>query len=155
MSKNYVQGKFKPKNPEKYDGDPTNIIFRSSYELKMLNYCDLKESVISYKSEEFWVPYVSPIDGRVHRYFPDFFIKYKDKNGDIRKVVIEVKPEKDLVEPEKNPKRRTKSWAYRVQTWVKNKAKWEAAKKMCSEKGWEFRVFSEKEIFGKTNNGIV
>jgi hypothetical protein len=144
---NYSQGKFKPKNPQKYDGDPTNIVFRSSYELKFMHYCDLTESVISYQSEEFWIPYQDPISGNVKRYFPDFFIKYKDKNGNIRKAVIEVKPKKDLIEPEKNPKRRTRSWAYRVQMWAKNQAKWEAARKWCETKNYEFKIMTEKELF--------
>lgn len=142
----YRQGKFKPRNPNKYKGDPTNIIYRSSYEFKMFEHCDLTESVLEWGSEEFFIPYISPIDGKYHRYFPDIFMKYKDKNGNIRKVVIEIKPAKDLVEPEKNPKRRTKAWAYKVQSWAKNNAKWEAAKKICEQKNWEFRVFTEKEL---------
>lgn len=145
----YRQGKFKPRNPSKYKGDPTNIVYRSSYELKMFEHCDLTESVLEWRSEEFFIPYISPIDGKCHRYFPDVFLKYKDMHGEIRKVVIEIKPAKDLVEPEKNPKRRTKSWIYRVQNWARNNAKWDAAKKMCDQKGWEFRIFTEKELFGK------
>jgi hypothetical protein len=146
--KSYQQGKFKPKNISKYAGDPTNIIYRSSYELKMLQYCDLNESVIEYKSEEFFIPYQNPISGSIRRYFPDIFMKYKDSSGDIRKVVIEIKPQKDLVEPERNPKRKTKSWVYRVQTWAVNQAKWTAARKYCDERGFEFRIFTEKELFG-------
>lgn len=142
----YNQGKFKPKNPNKYKGDCTNIIYRSSYELKFMQYCDLTESILAYQSEEFCIPYISPIDGKYHRYYPDFFIKYKDKNGDIRKAVIEIKPEKDLKEPEKNPKRKTKSWAYRVKTWAINQQKWNAAKKFCEERNYEFRIFTESEL---------
>lgn len=143
---NYTQGKFRPKNPSKYNGDATNIVYRSSYELKFMQYCDLSENVLSYQSEEFYIPYVSPIDGKYHRYFPDFYVKYKDKNGNIRNVIIEVKPKKDLKEPEKNPKRRTKSWAYQVKTWAVNQQKWSAARKYCEDKGWEFRIFSEQEL---------
>lgn len=102
----YRQGKFKPLHPEKYKGDPTGICYRSSYELKFMNYCDLNESISEWKSEEFFVAYRSPIDNRIHRYFPDFFIKYKDKEGNIRKVVIEVKPAKDLKMPNQSPKRK-------------------------------------------------
>ncbi len=142
----YNQGKFRPKNPDKYDGDCTEIIYRSSYELKFMEYCDLSESILSYQSEEFFIPYVSPLDGRTHRYFPDFLIKYKDKQGNIKKAIIEVKPQKDLIEPEKNPKRKTRSWAYRVKTWAVNQHKWNAAKKYCKERGWEFRVFTEREL---------
>jgi hypothetical protein len=145
-NKNYKQGKFKPKNPQKYDGNPTEIYFRSSYELKMFQYCDLTESVISYQSEEFCIPYRSPIDGRIHRYFPDIKLKYKDKDGTIRNLVVEVKPAKDLKMPETNPKRRTKSWAYSVKMWAINQAKWEACREYCKDRGWEFKIFTEKEL---------
>ncbi len=142
----YRQGKFKPKNPQKYKGDPTNIVYRSSYELKFMNYCDLNESINQWRSEEFFIPYRSPLDGKVHRYFPDFFVKYKDKNGNDRTLVVEIKPEKDLKMPPTNPKRKTKSWAYQVQTWVKNQAKWEAAKEWCEDRNYEFRILTEKEL---------
>jgi hypothetical protein len=139
--KKYRQGKYKPRNPEKYSGDPTNIIYRSSYELKFMQYCDLTESVNSWKSEEFFIPYVSPIDNKVHRYFPDFFIKYKNKN-----LVIEIKPQKDLKMPQQNPKVKTKSWAYQVKTWLVNEAKWNAAKEWCADRNYEFRILTEKEL---------
>jgi len=145
-NKNYNQGKFKPKNPQKYGGDPTNIVYRSSYELKFMQYCDLTEDVISYQSEEFFIPYRSPIDNRIHRYFPDFFIKYKDKEGNMRKVIIEVKPKKDLKMPETNPKRRTKSWVYSVKAYAVNQAKWSAAREFCADRGYEFRIFTEDEL---------
>lgn len=142
----YRQGKYRPQNPEKYNGDPTNIVYRSSYELKFMQYCDLTESVNGWKSEEFWIPYRSPIDNKIHRYFPDFFVKYKDKNGNNRHLVVEIKPQKDLKMPEANPKRKTKSWAYAVKTWAVNQAKWEAAKEYCADRNYEFRVLTEKEL---------
>ena len=145
-NKNYNQGKFKPKNPQKYGGDPTNIVYRSSYELKFMQYCDLTEDVISYQSEEFFIPYRSPIDDRIHRYFPDFFIKYKDRGGNIRKAIIEVKPEKDLKMPDQNPKRRTKSWVYSVKTYAVNQAKFSAAREFCADRGWEFKIFTEEDL---------
>lgn len=145
-NKNYNQGKFKPKNPQKYGGDPTNIVYRSSYELKFMQYCDLNEDVISYQSEEFFIPYRSPIDDRIHRYFPDFFIKYKDRGGNTRKAIIEVKPEKDLKIPEQNPKRRTKSWVYSVKTYAVNQAKFSAAREFCADRGWEFKIFTEEDL---------
>ena len=142
----YRQGKYRPQNPEKYNGDPTNIVYRSSYELKFMQYCDLTESVNGWKSEEFWIPYRSPIDNKIHRYFPDFFVKYKDKNGNNRHLVVEIKPQKDLKMPETNPKRKTKSWAYSVKTWAVNQAKWEACREYCKDRGWEFKVFTEREL---------
>lgn len=145
-NKNYKQGKFKAKNPQKYDGNPTEIYFRSSYELKFMQYCDLTENIISYQSEEFWIPYRSPIDNKIHRYFPDFFVKYKDKNGNNRHLVVEIKPQKDLKMPETNPKRKTKSWVYAVKTWAVNQAKWEAAREYCADRNYEFRVLTEKDL---------
>ena len=142
----YHQGKFRPRNPQKYGGDVSNIVYRSSYELKFMQYCDLTESVNSWKSEEFWIPYRSPLDGKTHRYFPDFFLKYKDKDGKVRNLVVEVKPAKDLKEPQTNPSRRTKSWAYSVKMWAINQAKFEAAKEWCADHNYEFRIFTEKEL---------
>ena len=142
----YRQGKFKPLHPEKYKGDPTGICYRSSYELKFMNYCDLNESISEWKSEEFFIPYRSPIDNRIHRYFPDFFIKYKDKEGNIRKVIIEVKPKKDLKMPDQSPKRKTKSWVYSVKAYAVNQAKWNAAREFCADRGYEFRIFTEDEL---------
>jgi hypothetical protein len=137
----YKQGKYKPKNPNKYSGDPTKIIYRSSYELKFMQYCDLAENVNLWKSEEFFIPYISPIDGKVHRYFPDFFVKYKD-----RSLVIEIKPQRDLKMPEKNPKIKTKSWAYSVKMWALNQAKWKAAREWCEDRKYEFRILTEKDL---------
>ena len=145
----YHQGKFRPRNPQKYNGDISNIVYRSSYELKFMQYCDLTESVISYQSEEFWIPYRSPLDGKIHRYFPDFFLKYKDKDGKTRNMVVEIKPAKDLKEPQTNPTRRTKSWAYSVKMWATNQAKWTAAKEWCADHNYEFKIMTEKELFGR------
>lgn len=141
QNNSYRQGKYRPKNPNKYNGDPTKIIYRSSYELKFMQYCDLTENVNSWRSEEFFIPYISPIDGKVHRYFPDFFVKYKD-----RSIVIEIKPQRDLKMPEKNPKRKTKSWAYSVKMWAINQAKWKAAKEWCEDRKYEFKILTEKEL---------
>jgi len=145
----YNQGKYRPHNPQKYGGDVSNIVYRSSYELKFMQYCDLTESVNSWKSEEFWIPYRSPLDGKTHRYFPDFFLKYKDKDGKIRNMVVEIKPAKDLKEPQTNPTRRTKSWAYSVKMWAINQAKWAAAKEWCADHNYEFKIMTEKELFGR------
>ena len=140
------KGKFRPKRPKKYKGDPTQIIYRSLWEKKFMEYCDLTENISQWQSEEFWIPYKSPLDNKIHRYFPDFFIKYRDALGKMRNVVIEVKPAKQLKMPKKNPKKRTKSWAYEVQTYVVNQAKWKAAESYCADRKYEFRIMTEKEL---------
>ena len=139
-------GKYFPRHPKKYKGNPTNIVYRSSWEKKFMNWCDLTESVSEWQSEEFFIPYRSPIDGRVHRYFPDFFVKYKDNNGKKRVLVIEVKPKKETKMPTTNPKRRTKTWAYSVRTYAVNQAKWKAAKEFCKDNNYEFKIMTEHEL---------
>jgi hypothetical protein len=111
-----------------------------------MRYCDLNESVYQWQSEEIIIPYKSPMDNRIHRYFPDFFIKYTDRNGKRRSVVIEVKPKRQLKMPEKNPKRRTKSWAYDVNNWIINQAKWKAAEEYCADRQYEFRIMTEDDL---------
>jgi hypothetical protein len=142
------KGKYRPQNPKKYKGDPANIVYRSLWEQKFMRYCDLNENVNQWQSEEFFIPYRSPLDNKFHRYFPDFFIKYTDKNGNKRTMVVEIKPKKEVEMPEQNPSRRTKSWAYRVQTWVVNQAKWEAAKEYCADRNYEFKIMTEDELYG-------
>ena len=84
------KGKFRPRVPKKYRGDYTNIIYRSSWELKFMKYCDTNKNILEWGSEEFFIPYMSPIDNRVHKYFPDFYIKVKESTGQVKKYVIEL-----------------------------------------------------------------
>ena len=139
------KGKYRPTNPKKYKGDPTNIIYRSLWERKFMCYCDLNDNILEWGSEEFFIPYRSPLDNRVHRYFPDFYIKYRKSNGSICRSIIEVKPDKQT-RPPKKPKRQTKGYLYEVTQYVKNEAKWDAAKEFCKDRLWEFRIFTEKEL---------
>ena len=147
MARECYKGFFRPKHPEKYGGNPMNIVYRSSWELKFFNYCDLTPEVIYWQSEEFFVPYISPIDNKPHRYFPDGFIKVKSSDGTIKEYLVEIKPKKQTLMPEKNPKRKTKYWANEVKEWLKNQAKWEAAKEYCSDRNWEFQVLTEDHLF--------
>ena len=97
------KGKYRPTNRKKYRGDVNNIIYRSLWERTFMKYCDDNPDIIEWGSEEIIIPYVSPIDGRRHRYFPDFFVK--TSKGD--KFLIEVKP-KSQTKPPKVPRRKTK-----------------------------------------------
>lgn len=139
------KGKYKPSYPEKYKGDPTNIIYRSLWERKFMYYCDHNENIIEWQSEEKFIPYRSPVDGKPHRYFPDFLIKVKESNGTIKKYMIEIKPKKQTVPPIK-PKRQTKKYISEVYEYAKNQAKWEAAKEWCADRGYEFKIITESEL---------
>ena len=139
------KGKYYPRYPKKYKGDPRNIIYRSLWERKFMNYCDLNETVSEWQSEEFWIPYRSPIDNRVHRYFPDFYVKVKESSGKIVHKLIEVKPSKQTTPPKK-PKRQTKGYIYEVREYAKNMAKWKAGDEFCKDRLWKFQVLTEHEL---------
>lgn len=139
------KGKYKPSYPEKYNGDPTNIIYRSLWERLFMKYCDTNENILEWQSEEKAIPYRSPVDGKIHRYFPDFLIKVKEPNGSIKKYMIEIKPKKQTAPPPK-PKRQTKKYLYEAYEYAKNQAKWEAAREWCADRGYEFKVLTENEL---------
>ena len=139
------KGKYQPSHPKKYKGDPTNIIYRSLWERKFMRYCDLNENILEWGSEEIALPYRSPVDARVHRYFPDFYIKVKESNSLIKKYLIEVKPKKQTQPP--NPKSRvTKGYLYEAKTYAVNQAKWKAAEEWCKDRMINFMIITEDHL---------
>ena len=139
------RGKYYPSFPRKYKGDPTNIIYRSLWERKFMVYCDKNAKILEWGSEEIALPYISPHDSRVHRYFPDFYIKVQENTGKIKRYLIEVKPLKQTVRPKK-PKRQTKGYIREAFEYARNQAKWKAAREYCADRMWEFKVITEKEL---------
>lgn len=147
MSQTY-KGYFKPKNPAKYKGDPTNIIYRSSWELKLMVYLDSHPEIVEWSSEEFCIPYRSPIDNKIHRYFPDFRVK-KLSNKVLETIVIEVKPRSQSIPPTVKPlkgSKPTKRYLREVMTYSINEAKWKAATAYCADRKWKFMVMTEQEL---------
>ena len=138
-------GKFSPKNPQKYRGDFTNIVYRSTWECRVMTWLDNNDAIIEWGSEELVIPYRSPVDNRVHRYFPDFYVKVKQKDDTIRVMIIEVKPAKQTKPPEKK-KKVTKQYIQEVVTWGINEAKWKAATEFCLDRGWAFKVLTEYDL---------
>jgi hypothetical protein len=138
------KGRFRPKNPQKYKGDANNIIYRSTWEIKVMNYLDENPNVLWWGSEELPIPYLNPIDKKKHRYFPDFIAKMKKSDGTVITYVIEVKPEKQTQPPKQ--KRKTKSFLQESITYEINKAKWYAAEEFCKDHGWQFQILTEKHL---------
>ena len=134
--------KWKPSNPDKYAGDPDNIWVRSSWELKLLRYLDSSPQVIKYSSEEIVIPYMNPLDNRIHRYFPDAYAEVQTKDGTIKKFLIEVKPHAQTIPPVK-PKRQSQRYIQESVTYVINSSKWKQAEKFCQEHGWHFLIMDE------------
>lgn len=146
MSK-YFQNFFRAANPSKYKGDPSNIIFRSSWEFKVMSELDSNPAVLEWSSEEIVIPYKSPIDNKVHRYFMDFYVKKKNhSDGKIEILLIEVKP-KAQTKPPKIQSKTSKRYLTEVATWGVNSAKWKAAEAYCKQRGWRFMILTEDDLF--------
>jgi hypothetical protein len=139
-----MKGRFIPKNPGKYLGDPSKIIFRSSWEVRLFKWLDTTPAVKQWASEEFSVPYLSPIDSKVHQYYPDALVVYQDKFGNMKKEIIEVKPYKETVLSNRSTDR--DKLAFMI-----NQAKWKAAAIFAASQGMTFRVITEKSMFANGN----
>lgn len=139
-----AHGLFRPKNPQKYVGNVNRIAFRSSWEVSFMKWLDANDAIIRWGSEELFIPYVSPKDGRVHRYFPDIVVLYKHKDGSIRKEIVEIKPYKETIEtPRMSPRD--------AEAIMINRAKWAAAAEFAARNGASFRVVTEKTLWSGIN----
>jgi hypothetical protein len=141
---NNYKGWFKPKNPGKYKGDASNIVYRSTWEVRVMKWLDEHPQVIWWGSEELPIPYISPVDKKKHRYFPDFIAKMKLKDGKVMTYIIEVKPLAQTKMP--TQKRKTSRYLQEMATYAVNQEKWRAADIFCQEHGWKFLVVTEKEL---------
>jgi hypothetical protein len=134
------KGRYKVKNPSKYKGNPTQVIFRSLWERQVFRWCDENSSVLQWSSEEIIIPYRCKTDKKLHRYYPDVYIKTKDKE-----YLIEIKPKKETVPPRDRSKK-TKKYLNEVMTYIKNTSKWDAAKEYCADRGFIFDIWTEDTL---------
>jgi hypothetical protein len=130
---------FKPKNIKKYVGDSTNIVCRSLWERRVCKFLDENANIIKWSSEEIVIPYLNPIDKKIHNYYPDFLVQFDDGNK-INTWLLEVKPFKQTFLKENSSKKEKT-------TWLINSSKWNAAKNYCIKNNMEFKILTEKEIF--------
>lgn len=137
--------KYKPQNVSKYIGDPTKIICRSLWERRVCKYLDENKNVLRWGSEEVTIPYFSPVDKKMHRYYPDFIAEKVSLDGKIETILIEVKPKKQTIAPERR-KKKEKTFIRECVTYTINEAKWNAAKKICKENEWKFIILTEDDI---------
>ena len=140
MAKSY-KGLYRPTTPKKYAGNTKQIVYRSLLERRFMRYCDLNQDILYWASEELPVRYYNPLDKKYHRYFPDFIVK--TVNND--KYMIEIKPSRQVAKP-KPPKKKTKSYMRESFEYIKNQAKWQAAKSYCDDKGMKFKLITEKDL---------
>ena len=147
------QGRYIPKNPGKYVGNVNTIQYRSSYEYYAFKVFDLHPDVVEWSSESVVIPYISPKDGKQHRYFVDIYVKYKTKDGKYRVELIEIKPYSQTQPPKHGNKAKKSTIVESQLTWEVNKSKWKAASEYAKKRGWTFRIITEKELW-KGSGGI-
>jgi hypothetical protein len=140
------KGLYKIKNISKYKGNPTKVTYRSLWERKFMVYCDNNPNILKWSSEEIIIPYRSPIDKRIHRYFPDFWIQLKNSKDIKEARLIEVKPKAQTQIPKKKTKT-TKKYLKEVYIYGVNEAKWKAAEEYCKDRGWKFQILTEDHLF--------
>jgi len=140
-----MKGIFKPKNPKKYKGSLNEIVYRSSWELKYMMELDNNPKILLWGSETIIIPYRSPVDNKIHRYFVDFIVTEINTKGEKEISLIEIKPYKQTQQPKKRDKI-TKRYLTEVATWGVNKAKWDAAETFCAARGWKFKIYTEKSL---------
>tara|TARA_R110001583_G_C5543127_1_gene399610 strand:+ start:180 stop:617 length:438 start_codon:yes stop_codon:yes gene_type:complete len=139
--------KFFPENVSKYIGDFNKIICRSLWERRFCKYLDENRNVIRWCSEEIIIPYYSPVDKKMHRYYPDFYVEMKNKSDGVQTLIIEIKPKKQTKIPTKGRKRKN-TYLRECMTYEVNRAKWKHATAYCKERGWEFKILTEKDLYG-------
>lgn len=145
MYKGLYKGRFKASNPSKYRGNIHDIVYRSSWELKFMKWCDTNPSVLEWGSEIVIIPYKSPVDSKVHRYFVDFYVKIISKSGIITKYLVEIKPER-FTKPPPIPKKQTRRFVEEVFQYGINQAKWKSANEFCEDRGMKFLVLTENDL---------
>lgn len=139
------KGKFRATNPQKYRGDISNIVYRSLWELRFMKWCDTNDSILEWGSEIIVIPYISPVDKKPHRYFVDFYIKVQNKDKEIKKYLVEIKPER-FTKPPNIPQKKTKKFIEEVFQYGVNDAKWKAAFEYCLDRNMEFIILTEKDL---------
>ena len=140
------KGLYKIKNLSKYKGNPAKVTYRSLWERKFMVYCDNNPNILKWSSEEIIIPYRSPIDKKIHRYFPDFWIQLKNSKDIKEARLIEVKPKAQTQIPKKKTKA-TKKYLKEVYIYGVNEAKWKAAEEYCKDRGWKFQILTEDHLF--------
>jgi hypothetical protein len=148
----YQSGKYIPQNPSKYIGDINNIIYRSSWERKFSQYCDLNPNILKWSSEPLIIKYWSPIDKKEHNYHPDYYIKVVNSKGEIEEWILDIKPQSQY-KLDKKPaikgnitEKKLKSYNEKLKIWITNRAKFEAATRFAESRGYKFGAIDESFI---------
>lgn len=143
-NKKFKQGIFSPKNPNKFVGDLKRINYKSSWEHKFMIWCDENPSVIKWGSETFPIPYYSNADQKHRRYYIDFIIEIKKKEGNIETWLVEIKPSSQTIKPRKS--RNEKKYMKECYDFQVNQDKWKAATEFANKNNLKFIIITEKDL---------
>jgi hypothetical protein len=149
----WLKGKYTPRNPRKYKGDITKIVYRSSWERVFMVWCDNDPDILAWSSETVIIPYLDPIKETQRSYHVDFRIVAKTPDGP-KVSLVEIKPYKQTMKPRPNKNKSEKTMLNEAMTWMTNEAKWKAARVFCKALGWEFHIITERELFGGIDRGF-
>jgi len=141
---NFRKGYYQPKNPDKYIGDLSKIIYRSSWELHCFNFLDNNIKVLKWSSEPVGIPYLKPTDNKLHKYYPDLYVQYINKDNEVISEMLEIKPSSQTV---LSKARKQKTRLYENIVYAINQAKWEAARAWCNQRNIQFRIVTEQQLF--------
>jgi len=144
MASRFKQGIYTPKHPEKYVGSVDKIRYMSSWELAFNKFLDNNPNVLRWSSEEIAIPYIKPTTGRVHRYFPDYWLEYRDKSGKLISEIIEIKPKSQT---KRSRSKKPKNKLYEDIQYAINMSKWQACQSFCDSHGINFRIVTEDQLF--------
>ncbi len=144
----FIQGYYKPINPDKYIGDVNKIRYMSSWELDFNKHLDTHDSILAWASEEIKIPYIKPTDNQLHHYYPDYYVKYIDKHGVIKEEIIEIKPAKQLKAPSKKGRKKRSTLAVEQVTYAINISKWQYANAWCKKHNIKFKLLTEEQLYG-------
>jgi hypothetical protein len=149
MGRKTYKGLYKPRNPEKYVGDVSQVVYRSGWERKLMLRCDSDPNILKWGSETMPIQYYSSVDGKTRRYFVDFFIQLKDRSGNVKSIMVEVKPHKETippVPPKRNTAKTKQRYVNEMMTYQRNQDKWEAATAWGKKNGWDFTIMDEYSL---------
>jgi len=140
------KGKYRPENPNKYVGDPKNIIYRSLLERRFMVFCDKNPNILKWASEELAIPYYSTVDNRNHKYYVDFIIEVLEKDNQVKTHLVEIKPYRQCSEPKQTQKKSKRTFLKEMKNWMINTSKWKAATDFAKQRNWDFKIITERTL---------
>jgi TnsA endonuclease N terminal/TnsA endonuclease C terminal len=126
--KTYPPARIIGKNALSVTGEMPDIgLYESTLERDLMEMLRFDQGVLRVSPQPLKIEFLGP-DGQPKVYFPDGLIEFKPELG-MRPILYEVKHRQDF----------RKNWKVLI-------PKFRAAKRYCADHGWQFEVYTEREI---------